>query len=257
MTEEPPRPRPRTADADPGGDADTPQPGAVPAPHPLAEPQLPASPVPDPHDPHPPLPLPLITGTDAERWQTALSALGQMLPEDSGRSARSDVERLARNDARRQAQAAADRATTERAERGGDRLSRLRGTTRATRTPQRPQRVRVTSSRMAATARAPLRTVSREIDEQTGVGEVYLRSLLRAQLRLGLSVIAVLALCLGTLPLVFAVVPRLGTVRLLTVPLPWLLVGVSVYPLLFGVAWWHVVAAERAERDFAAIVESD
>jgi hypothetical protein len=110
---------------------------------------------------------------------------------------------------------------------------------------------------MTATARTPVRTVSREIDEQTGVGEVYLSSLLRAQLRLGLSVIALLALTLGTLPLVFALVPRLGNVRLFTVPLPWLLVGVSVYPLLFGVAWWHVVAAERAERDFSVIVESD
>jgi hypothetical protein len=110
---------------------------------------------------------------------------------------------------------------------------------------------------MAATARAPIRTVSREIDEQTGVGEVYMRSLLRAQLRLGLSVIAVLALALGTMPLVFSAIPRLGNVRVLTVPLPWLLTGVSIYPVLLGVAWWHVLAAERAERQFAAIVESD
>jgi hypothetical protein len=189
-----------------------------------------------------------------------------MLPPDSGRTARSDVDRLAHNDALRQARIAErdlQRPTerAERAERGertgradGDRPLRLRGSARASRTPQR---VRVTSSRMTATARAPVRTVSREIDEQTGVGEVYLRSLLRAQLRLGLSVIAVLVLALGTLPVMFAVIPRLGTVRLFTVPLPWLLVGVSVYPLLLGVAWWHVLAAERAERDFAAIVESD
>jgi len=140
-----------------------------------------------------------------------------------------------------------------------DRPPRLRSASRSAARSSRstPQRVRVTSSRMNATARAPARSVSREIDELTGVGEVYLRSLLRSQLRLGLSVIAVLALALGTLPLVFAVIPRLGTVRVFTVPLPWLLVGVSVYPLLFAVAWWHVIAAERAERDFAAIVDSD
>jgi hypothetical protein len=198
--------------------------------------------------------------------------VGRLLPPDSGRTARSDVDRLARNDALRQARIAerdlerpAERGErTERSERAeraerpgrvdGDRPLRLRGSARTSRAPQR---VRVTSSRMTATARAPVRTVSREIDEQTGVGEVYLRSLLRAQLRLGLSVIAVLVLALGTLPVVFAVIPRLGTVRLFSVPLPWLLVGVSVYPLLLGVAWWHVLAAERAERDFAAIVESD
>lgn len=110
---------------------------------------------------------------------------------------------------------------------------------------------------MAVTARAPLRTVSREIDEQTDLGEVYMRSLLRAQLRLSLSVIAVLALALGSMPLLFAAIPGLGNVRVFTVPLPWLLTGVSIYPLLLSVAWWHVQAAERAERQFAAIVESD
>ncbi|HET9654041.1 MAG TPA: hypothetical protein VFP72_01720 [Kineosporiaceae bacterium] len=173
---------------------------------------------------------------------------------DGGRSARDDVDRLSRNDLSRNDAQRPSR-PGERTGRGEAERYRIRGTGRGTRGG--PQRVRVTSPRMAATARAPVRTVSREIDEQTGVGEVYLRSLLRAQLRLGLSVIAVLALALGTLPLVFAVIPRLGTVRLFTVPLPWLLVGVSVYPLLFGVAWWHVIAAERAEKDFAAIVESD
>jgi hypothetical protein len=165
------------------------------------------------------------------------------------RSARDDVERLSRHEAVRMSRPG-DRAARGEPERAG----RIRGSGRSSRAPQR---VRVTSSRMAATARAPVRSVSREIDEQTGIGEVYLRSLLRAQLRLGLSVIAVLALALGTLPLVFAVIPRLGSIRVFTLPLPWVLVGLSVYPLLFGVAWWHVVAAERAERDFAAIVESD
>lgn len=277
MTAGPPRPERPTADGSTGGDGQPSPPGsgpatpppepqlaAIPTPEPPSpaiptpEPQLPAAPVPDPHDPHPPTAPVTGPATDGDSWQTALGALTRMLPpEDSGRTARGDVDRLARNDAQRQARAAAERDNSRAGRPDSERLPRLRGAARSARTPQRPQRVRVTSSRMTATARAPLRTVSREIDEQTGIGEVYLRSLLRAQLRLGLSVIAVLVLCLGTLPLVFAIVPPLGTVRLATVPLPWLLVGVSVYPLLLGVAWWHVVAAERAERDFAAIVESD
>jgi hypothetical protein len=33
------------------------------------------------------------------------------------------------------------------------------------------------------------------------------------------------------------------------------LVGVAVYPLLVAIAWWHVRASERAERDFATLVE--
>ncbi len=110
---------------------------------------------------------------------------------------------------------------------------------------------------MAARSNPPVRTASREIDEQTGVGEVYVRSLVRAQLRLSLSVIAMLTMAVGTLPLVFAIIPRLDGVRVLTVPLPWLLVGASVYPVLLGIAWWHVRAAERVERTFATIVEGE
>jgi hypothetical protein len=38
------------------------------------------------------------------------------------------------------------------------------------------------------------------------------------------------------------------------VTLPWLLLGVAVYPLLVAAAWWHVRAAERVERDFTDIL---
>jgi len=115
--------------------------------------------------------------------------------------------------------------------------------------------VSVTSPRMAARRRPPTRSGTSDIAEQTGVGEVYTRSLLRTQLRLGLSALAVIALGIGVLPALFAVEPQLAAIRVLTVPLPWLLIGVAVYPLLVGVAWWHVRASERAERDFASLVE--
>jgi hypothetical protein len=106
----------------------------------------------------------------------------------------------------------------------------------------------------ARPATTPL-TPRREIDEQTGVGEVYMRSLIRTQLRLGLSVLVMVTIGLGSLPLLFTAEPGLGSIRVLSVPLPWLLIGGSIYPLLVLAAWWHVRAAERAERDFAEIVE--
>lgn len=108
---------------------------------------------------------------------------------------------------------------------------------------------------MAAAARQPSRPPTREIDEQTDLGEVYMRSLLRAQLRRGLTVIAVVGVFLTALPVLFAVEPRLAAVRVVTVPLPWLLVGVTVYPLMTAAAWWLVRTAERTERDFTEIVE--
>ena len=123
------------------------------------------------------------------------------------------------------------------------------------RRPSKATRVRVTSPRMGTASTAAARSTRREIDEDTVVGEVYLRSLLRTQLRVGLGVIGLLALGLGLLPIAFRIVPGLGSVRVLSVPLPWLVVGVGVYPLLILAAWWLVRTSERAEQDFIELVE--
>lgn len=118
---------------------------------------------------------------------------------------------------------------------------------------QTPRRVRVTSPRMGAARRTP-RPVAREIDEQTDVGEVFMRSLVRTQLRLGLSVLAGLVVLLGGLPLLFDLVPASREVRLLGLPLPWLLLGVVAYPVLWLAARYYIRHAEANERDFAALV---
>lgn len=96
--------------------------------------------------------------------------------------------------------------------------------------------------------------MSREIDESTGVGEVYMRSLIGTQLRLGLVVCGVLAVTLGALPLLFALAPGLAEVYVAGLPLFWVLLGAFVYPLLVLAGWWYVRAAERTERDFAELV---
>ena len=49
--------------------------------------------------------------------------------------------------------------------------------------------------------------------------------------------------------------PPPGSLRVLSVPLPWLLLGVAVYPLLVASRWCYVRASERIERDFADLVE--
>ncbi len=120
-----------------------------------------------------------------------------------------------------------------------------------------PQRVRVTSPRMGAPRRGPVRPIAREIDEQTELGEVYLGSLVRAQRRLALRVCATAAVVLGGLPLLFALVPRTATVHLLGLPLPWVLLGVLAYPVMIGLGWVAVVGAERNEREFAELVRPD
>jgi O-antigen/teichoic acid export membrane protein len=113
----------------------------------------------------------------------------------------------------------------------------------------------VTAPQVRATRRPPPTSPMREIDEQSAVGEVYMRSLVRTQLRLALLVCAVFGLLLGGLPLLFRLLPGTRTVHVLGIPLPWLLLGVVVYPCFVLGGWLYVRAAERTERDFADLLE--
>lgn len=118
-----------------------------------------------------------------------------------------------------------------------------------------PERVRVTGPPRRRASR-PVRPRRSQIDDATLVGEIYLTSLLREQLRLGLTGLAVVVLGLGIWPLLFWLLPDLAELRLLGFPLPWLVIGFAVYPFLWLVGWRFVRAAERNEEDFVALVET-
>ena len=94
-----------------------------------------------------------------------------------------------------------------------------------------------------------------ELKEQTEVGEVLLRSLTRAQLMLAVRIFAVFGFFLLGLPALFATHPGLADYRVLGLPLPWLLLGGAVYPLLVLLALLYVRQAERNERDFVEFIE--
>jgi hypothetical protein len=117
-----------------------------------------------------------------------------------------------------------------------------------------PQRIRVTSPRSGAARRRQV-AVTHEIDAQTSVGEVYVRSLIATQARLALLVLAVVAVVLGGLPLLFWLLPQVGKVQALGIPLPWLLLGGLVYPAMVTLGWFYVRQAERTERQFSDLVE--
>lgn len=86
------------------------------------------------------------------------------------------------------------------------------------------------------------------------MGEVYLDSLLLAQLRLSLTILAGVATVLGGLPLLFLAVPASRTALVLGLPLPWLVLGVLVYPVAVVACRLYVRRAERIEADFARLV---
>jgi hypothetical protein len=115
-------------------------------------------------------------------------------------------------------------------------------------------RVRITSPRTSAARSRAGRPNAAEIDELTRLGEVYVQSLIRAQLRLALHVVLFLAATLGLLPVLFLLLP-VSRLHLFGVPLPWLLLGVAVYPWLLWLARWYVRRAERNESAFEDLLE--
>ena len=115
------------------------------------------------------------------------------------------------------------------------------------------ERVRVTGPPRHTTSGRPASRLG-DVHEQTALGDVYLRSLLREQLGLALAVLTALALTLGLLPLAFHLWPGLADLEVAGVPIAWLLLGVVVYPFLLLLGWRYVRSVERNEQDFADLV---
>lgn len=115
-----------------------------------------------------------------------------------------------------------------------------------------PRRVRVVLSARKRTR--PASTIT-EIEEQTEVGETLVRALIRSQLGLAVRLSIVVGLLLGSLPLLFAVFPAVALSSLFGIRLPWLLLGVLAYPLLWVIGWVYVRLAERNDQDFTALVD--
>lgn len=119
--------------------------------------------------------------------------------------------------------------------------------------PTKPRRKRV----VLADSRAPvtvLRTVV-ELEEQTTYGEELVRQLIGVQFKSAMQTWSVVVVLLGCLPVLFHFFPAMSEVTVAGVRLPWLLLGIAPFPLLFGAGYWYNLRAERQERDFVAMVE--
>ncbi len=123
--------------------------------------------------------------------------------------------------------------------------------------PVVPRRVRVTAPRTAARATGASFPVAREMAEQSEVGQLFVASLIRSQLRLALVVAAGFLVILIGIPVLLALFPAIDGVTVLTVPVPWLLLGLGIYPLVIGCAVLYVRSATRNERRFQDLVDDD
>lgn len=104
-------------------------------------------------------------------------------------------------------------------------------------------------------SRRVVRTLA-EVEEQTGVGEVLVRQLVRAQLTLAMRLMALTVVVLVSIPVAFLLVPSLGTVSVFGFRLPWLVLGLAVYPFFIAVAWSYNRSADRNEQEFTEMVEN-
>lgn len=95
---------------------------------------------------------------------------------------------------------------------------------------------------------------AREAAEESDAGQVFVRSLIRSQLRLGLVVAGGFLLILLAFPLMLGLVPGLAGSTIAGLPFDWVLLGAGIYPVIGLSAWLYVRTATRNEaryRDLA------
>ncbi len=104
-------------------------------------------------------------------------------------------------------------------------------------------------------SRPVVRTLA-ELEDLTDVGQALFNRLVRVQLLLSIRLLLLIVVVLVSIPLAFHLAPALGTTTILGLRLPWLLLGLAVYPFFFAVAWFYNRSADRTERIFAEWVEN-
>ncbi len=109
----------------------------------------------------------------------------------------------------------------------------------------------IAAQRGARTAQPALR----DLDEQSAVGEVLVRSLQRAQLRLAAGVLTVFVAVFGGLAAVLVRSDGFGGQQLFGVPLSWLVLGPPSYLVIVALAALYNRLARRNEREFLNLVE--
>jgi hypothetical protein len=95
---------------------------------------------------------------------------------------------------------------------------------------------------------------ARDAAEQSDAGQIFIRSLIRSQLRLGLVVAVGFLLILLAFVLMLGLVPGLAHSTIAGLPFDWVLLGAGIYPVTGLSAWLYVRTAARNEaryRDLA------
>ncbi|MDI3212017.1 hypothetical protein [Arthrobacter sp. AL12] len=120
-------------------------------------------------------------------------------------------------------------------------------------------RVRVTAPRTILPGSGALPAVrsaadSRDAAEESDAGQVFVRSLIRSQLRLAVVVAAGFLLILVAFPLMLGLVPGLAESTIVGLPFNWVLLGAGIYPVIGLSAWLYIRTAARNEARYRDLV---
>lgn len=122
--------------------------------------------------------------------------------------------------------------------------------------PRPPARVRVTAPRTAGPAASARPSIARgHVDATSDVDAMYVRSLIRSQLRLALVCAGGFVAATVVFVVGIALLPALDETFVAGVPVSWLLLGLGVYPLAITVAALYVRAAQRNEARYRSLAE--
>jgi O-antigen/teichoic acid export membrane protein len=102
-----------------------------------------------------------------------------------------------------------------------------------------------------------VRAPREELAERTAHGDVYLRRLMRAQLTLSFYGLAAFAGLVGSLPLLFLLIPGLQDVDVLGVPLPVLILAVPLFPLITAIGLLYQRRADAIDDAFQKAVSDE
>jgi hypothetical protein len=84
---------------------------------------------------------------------------------------------------------------------------------------------------------------------------VYVRSLIRAQLRVAIVSVASFALPLAATTAALTFVPEIRAATVGGIPIVWVVLGAGVYPFVLLVAILFVRAADRNEKRYRSLAE--
>lgn len=116
--------------------------------------------------------------------------------------------------------------------------------------PQGPPRVRVTAPRRDETTTRPIAVAT-----GSDPGALYIRSLIRSQLRLAVVCALAFIAVLVAVPLVFALVPGLDAATVAGVPVSWIVLGAGLFPVLITIAALYVHTAGRNEARYRSLAD--